>query len=192
MMLDILQKKFSKSDSDIIDIVLYGSVARGKEKPADIDLLVIFRSKTLKERLHIIQEMKHSLDVSFPVDMKSILLEELLDPSFFGRVGALVDGISIFSGKKFAHRLGFEGKSIVVYSLKNKSHTEKVQFNYLLRGRYGQGILERVGATHLAPGVVLVPSENSEEFYSVLKLHNISFESYQMLMGPHTQFSTNH
>ena len=49
--------KSEKADKAIFDIVLYGSAVKGKYKPADIDIVVIFKEGTLKERLQKIQSM---------------------------------------------------------------------------------------------------------------------------------------
>ena len=45
----------NKNDKTIFDILVYGSSVKGKEKPNDIDIVVIFRSGNLKERLFKIQ-----------------------------------------------------------------------------------------------------------------------------------------
>ena len=35
--------------SELIDVVLFGSAIRGKEKPNDLDVLVLFKNNVIKE-----------------------------------------------------------------------------------------------------------------------------------------------
>src|SRR3989304_1036780 len=95
----------SEINEDIFDIVVYGSTVKGKDQPADVDILVIFRRGTLKERLNKIQVIKKKIKISGKVDIKGILLEELFSPSFFGRSGIFIEGISITEGKHFSEKI---------------------------------------------------------------------------------------
>ena len=36
-----IRKFFRKNESEIVDIILFGSIVKGKEKPRDIDILII-------------------------------------------------------------------------------------------------------------------------------------------------------
>ena len=101
--------KSEKADKAIFDIVLYGSAAKGKPKPADIDIIVIFREGSLKERLQKIQNIKKKLKVEINIDIKGILLEELFQEQFFARSGIILEGVSLFNGKPFSYEMDFEG-----------------------------------------------------------------------------------
>ena len=68
-------KKILKSEKgkSIFDIVLYGSAVKGKSKPQDIDILVIFKYGSLKERLNKIQEIKNKLKrLELNIDVKAL------------------------------------------------------------------------------------------------------------------------
>ena len=69
----------NKKDNSIMDIVLYGSFAKGKYNPEDIDILIIFTKGSLRERLEKIQLIKNKLKVKIEkkLDIKQILLKEL-------------------------------------------------------------------------------------------------------------------
>ena len=166
--------KPEKHDRNIFDIVLYGSAAKGKSKPQDIDVAVIFRAGTLKERLAKIQSIKKDIKIE-TVDIKGILLEELFQESFFGRSGIFLEGISLFDGKPFSYKIDFEGFVLFIYKLENKSHTEKVRFNYVLSGRKSEGVVKIMKGKHVAPGVIQIPIRYSLEFEEILKKHNISY-----------------
>ena len=169
----------SEKDENIFDIVLYGSSVKGKNRPNDVDLLVIFKSGSLKERLDRIQSIKKKIDMS--VDIKGILWEELFQPEFFARTGVFLEGVSVFDEKKFARKIGFEGSVMFFYNLKDKTHSEKVKFNYVLSGRNSKGLIETLEGKHLAPGVVEIPIDKSLEFEEVLKRYSIRFTKRSML-----------
>jgi len=161
-------------DKSIFDIVLYGSVARGKINYRDIDIAVIFKSGNLKERLDKIQKIKQKVNLN-NLDIKALLLEELFQDEFFARSGIFLEGISISSGENFSKKMGFEGWVLFVYNLKNKNHTEKVKFNYLLSGRNSVGMVKKLKGKPLAPGVVQIPIIHSLEFEHLLNLHKVDF-----------------
>tara|TARA_Y100000310_G_scaffold153608_1_gene153026 strand:+ start:8278 stop:8835 length:558 start_codon:yes stop_codon:yes gene_type:complete len=174
--------KTEKKDTNIFDIVVYGSLVKGKSNPSDIDIVVIFNQGTLKERLEKIQVMKKRINISIKIDIKGILFMELFDDNFFARSGIFLEGISLFDGKPISKKIGFESFVLFVYNLKNKSHTEKVKFNYVLSGRNDIGMIKRLNGEHVAPGVVKIPIEHSLEFEDVLKLHEVSYSTNNVLV----------
>ncbi len=178
--------KNEKKEANIFDIAVYGSLVKSKNKPADIDIVVVFKEGTLKERLGSVQAIKKKitavLSANVNLDIKGIIWEELFNEAFFARSGILLEGISLFDGKTIAHKLGFKGVVVFTYSLKDKTHTEKVRFNYVLSGRNCEGIVKKLEGKHLAPGVVKIPIKNSLEFESVLEMHNVIFTKVPALL----------
>jgi len=171
-----------KKDDSIFDIVVYGSSVKGKLNPNDIDLAVIFRRGSLKHRLEKVQSIKKNIQLEKKIDIKGILLEELFKESFFGREGIIFEGISMFDGKPFSAKLGFQGNSLFVYNFKGKTHAEKVKFNYVLSGRNSKGIVEALEGKHLAPGIIQIPAKNSAEFESILSSHDITYSKKDVLI----------
>ena len=179
-------KKHLKSEKDktIFDIVIYGSAVKGKEDARDIDILVIFFEGTLKERLDKLQEIKSRLkDVGTEtaIDIKQILLKELFSSSFLARTGILLEGVSIFTNKKFCETLGFRSFTLFWYSLKELTHTEKVKFNYILAGRNTKGMINEVNGQKLVNGAIKVPIENSAIMERILKTNNIQYYKKNLL-----------
>lgn len=171
-----------KKDNSIFDIVLYGSSVKGKENPADMDIAVIFRSGSLKDRLSKVQLIKRKIKLDKKIDIKGILLEELFKPEFFARSGIFLEGMSIFDGKYFSEKIGFSGFVLFNYFLTGKTHTEKVKFNYVLSGRKEKGIVSYLEGKQIAPCVVKIPIKNSLEFEEVLKKHKISYSKMNVLI----------
>lgn len=174
--------KSERLDADIFDIVFYGSAARGARNPHDVDIVVIFRIGSLRERLQKVQLLKKKIKIPGVFDIKGILFDELFHPDFFARSGIFLDGVSIFDGLPFSTKIGFEGAVLFFYQLKEKSHTAKVKFNYVLRGRQGKGIIALLGAVRIAPGVIRVTTSRSSEFEDVLRLHEVSYSSLSVLI----------
>ncbi len=183
-MLEELKKclKSELKDRGIFDIVVYGSLVKNKENPNDIDILVIFNEGNLKERLNKIQSIKSKIKTKEKIDIKGILWQELFQDEFFARSGIFLEGISIFTGKPFAERIDFNGFAIFVYNLTNKSHADKVKFNYVLSGRKSEGLIKGLEGKHPAPGVIEIPIKNSLEFENVLKKNNISYFKKEVLI----------
>ena len=93
-------KKYLKNErgKNIFDIVVFGSLVKGKSSPRDIDILVIFLQGALRERLDAIQEIKNKLKSKFDlnIDIKQTLLKDLFSPEFLARTGILLEGYSTF------------------------------------------------------------------------------------------------
>lgn len=174
--------KEQKSDKTIFDIVLYGSAVKGKFRPNDVDIAVIFREGSLKERLAKIQAIKKKIKIDKSIDIKPVLLEELFQYEFFARSGIFLEGISLFDNKPFSNKIDFEGYSLFTYELSEKTHNEKVKFNYALTGRNDKGILDALGGRHIAAAAILIPMDSSTEFEEVLAMHKIKYVKKNVLM----------
>ena len=178
-----LSKKFAK-EHNVLDIVLYGSYARNKENPNDIDIVLIFLNMPLDERLKLAQVYKELLKNKFQnPDIKAINFTELFDSSFLARQGILTEGISLLDKTPLANKFGFEGYSLFNYNLLNLNNSKKTSFVYALSGRKKEGILDAVNAKHLGRGVVLVPISKSALFEDFLLHWNRKFKKDKILLS---------
>lgn len=184
-MLSILRKylESEKKDKRIFDIILYGSSTFGKEKPRDIDILVIFFEGSLKDRLTKIQGIKEKLNKEFEnIDIKQILFNELFSSNFLARTGIFINGMSVFKEKNFCEIIGFKSFSLFWYNLKGLNHSQKIKFNYILAGRGTKGLMEELRGERLASGAVKIPTKNSHEFEQVLKSNKINYTKENILV----------
>jgi predicted nucleotidyltransferase len=170
-----------KKDKTIFDIIVYGSFVKGKNLANDLDAVVIFLEGTLRERLDKIQEIKQKIKLDIKVDMKQILITELFDSNFLARTGVLIEGISLFSGKKLSEVLGFKAGCIFDYDLSKMTHVQKVKFNYILSGRNSKGMIEILKGKRLGIGAVTIPIENSIAFEELLKKYAVKFTKKNIL-----------
>lgn len=174
-------KKFAKRNN-IFDIVLYGSSVKGKLEAEDVDILLIFEEKSLKERSEIAQNFKDRIKGILKLDIKTINLKEFFEKDFLASQGVITEGYSLLYNEKFSKRLGFIGYSIFMYNLKNLNHNEKTKFTYALIGRRGEkGMLKQIDAVSLGRGAVKIPVENSIIFEDFLKKWNLNYKKENIL-----------
>jgi len=178
-------RKYLKDEigENIFDIIVFGSLVKGRPTPRDIDILVIFLQGTLKGRLDAIQEIKNKLKPKFDInlDIKQALLKDLFSPEFMARTGILLEGHSILQNQKFCQTLGFNSYTIFWYDLEGLNHTQKVKFNYILAGRNQNGIIELLNGQRLAKGAIKIPIEHSIEFESILKNNYVNYNKRNIL-----------
>lgn len=181
--LESVCKKFSKKHN-LFDIVLYGSAAKGKEEARDVDILLIFKEKKLKERTDISQELKEILHKRIEkIDIKTINLEGLFEKGFLARQGILIEGYSLLHNIPLSKKLGFKGYALFTYNLKNLNHNEKTKFTYALIGRKSQGIIKQLNAEPLGKGAIIVPVENSLIFEDFLQKWKINYNKKNVLVS---------
>lgn len=185
-MLKLLRKylESEKKDSSIFDIIVYGSLVKGKPSARDIDIVVIFVRGALRERLDKIQAIKKRLKPVIPkeLDIKQITLQTLFSADFLARTGILLEGESIFARKKFCETLGFNAFTLFWYSLKSLSHSQKVKFNYILAGRGDlKGVIKEFNGVRIANGAVKIPIQKSIEFEEILGTNNVQYDKKDIL-----------
>ena len=167
-------KKFYKENHDkILDILLFGSAVKGKENPADIDILVIYKlGKEDLETSYLLSNILKKL--GFAVSITSKTYCSLFKPLFIAREAYLSEAYSLVMGKFISKGLGYDSITLFRYALKGMSKSDRMRFYYSLYGRKKEGgILKRFNAHKFAETVLSVPVENSEnlrEFFDSWKI----------------------
>jgi len=176
-------KKFKSED--VFDIVVYGSIIKGKEKVNDIDIaLILKKKKKLNKKLKLAESFKRKLDfLKADVDVKVIDIIDLLDPTFIARQPIIAEGFSLIK-KKFLHELfGFSASVLFTYSLNKLTYSKKKMLYYALKGRRNQkGLLELRKGKQISNCVIEVPLEHSQEFKNLFNQHNIEFKTKNILI----------
>lgn len=175
-MLNKLKKilKSEKNNKKIFDIILYGSATRNEQKYNDIDVVIIFLEGNLEYRLEVVEKIKDKIKDK-TVDIKQVLLKELFSPSFLARTGLLIEGISLFDGKKIAEKIGFQSYGLFFYTLEGLNHTQKIKFNYILSGRTTKGVIEQLNGQRMTSGAIKIPVENAQIFKDILEKNKIKY-----------------
>lgn len=166
-------------NKEILQIILFGSVARGEDKnSSDIDIGVVHNSK---DKLALMQNVNKSkpnkIQVTF-VHIKDLAKETEL-------VGALSgDGILLYGQPIIIQEKSLELKArvLIAYSLTKLPQTEKVKVNRALygstsRSSYGdkkyiskaKGLTNEPGIERISKSVLLVERRKSPKIIGMLK-----------------------
>lgn len=174
--LQVLSKSvYEKNKGLIFDIVFFGSAVKGKTKPRDIDIAIIFNQKVQQQKLNgIISQFKDK-------HAEYIFLDELYKEPLWATV--LQEGYSLVRSE-FIHKLiGFESSFLFVYDLENLDKVSKSRFCHALFG-FGsnKGILREAGGKQLGRGSISVPTSNSEQLRSFLETWKVNYSVHRALL----------
>ena len=151
---------------------------KGKERPKDIDVLIIYKEK---EDLQLNYALKQALQ-EWNVDVTGKSWESLFDPNFIARE-AFLEGYSIIFKRFIADGLGYEELVLLRYDLKSLNASQRVRFYYALNGRSkgDLGMLKRLDMVKVADGLLGVPTsrlEESREFLTRWKIQYLEIPSF--------------
>lgn len=176
---------FKDENKEVYDVVIFGSLVRGKEANRDIDIAIILsEKKSLTFKLELAQKLRNALKFKdYIFDVKTIDFEDLLDNAFLARQGILIEGFSVIKNKFLCEISGFKSFCLFVYDMKNISASKKRIFSYALRGRYNsKGMMRLKNIEQLGRGVLKVPIQHSEEIKDLLDSYNIKYKTQYCIM----------
>lgn len=157
---------------NILDVIIFGSVVKGKKFPRDIDLAVICRDKKIPlaikdERFHI--SILNSEDFFIkPIPLINSLMRE---------------GYSLRHKKTFSEVFSFISKVMFIYELKNLSNSKKVKISNLLHGKSSEdGLVKKYNGKWLSRQVFIVPSKNENIFGDLFSEFNIKYNKSYVLI----------
>ncbi len=138
------------SEEKMLDIIIFGSAAKDKIEPNDIDLAVIFKTAVDK---WVISRLQAMLGERFHISA-------LTADNFFTRFHTLsrtllFEGVSLISNKKLSELYGLSAKVFYSYGLKGENESKKVRIVYLLRGRPMKKELLKHSAGNFCQGIHL-------------------------------------
>lgn len=179
-------KKFSKKYSEVWDIVLYGSAARGKENAQDLDFALILSKKSDEsKKLTLAQEVKAGIEGVFPsvqIDVKSVVIDDFFDEHFLARQGIIAEGYLLLRKESLAKKLGFGTFTLIKYSLQGLTSSQKKMLYYALKGRRdSKGVLAQIGGELISREVLKVPIESSFKIEELLSMHQAKFTTEFMM-----------
>lgn len=174
-------KKKAKQHPTIEDIILFGSFVRGKAKPQDIDVLLIFKTGVDKEIEYTIRK---ALEKFYPnVSLLAKTTRTILDRAFDARESILFEGISLLDGVPYCSKFGFSARGMFRYDFKNWSSLQRTKFYHAFNGRRStKGIVDRTQSIKLSDKVVLVPVENIELFKEFLESWGLEYRYIPLLL----------
>lgn len=154
------------ADKDVIDIIVFGSFAKGKAAPKDIDIAVITHK-----------------DVGINIPGFHVSVLNPLD--FFKQPPLLVntllrEGYSLRNNKPVAELYRFSAKVLFSYELSGLSPSLKVMTVNLLRGK--DGMVEKEGGEWLANGVFLLPTAKDSMFERFFISKGVKYRKHYVLI----------
>ncbi|BBL45726.1 hypothetical protein MJ1_0576 [Nanobdella aerobiophila] len=175
----IIEELHKILDENIEDIIIFGSITRGKENPKDIDILVIFKKITydVYKKLNLPEIYHINIIESDKLFSLGTLLIEILSEGWSVKYKRPIREILAFkSFKEYIFRK-------IIYG-ENKN-SKKVSFHFFIYGRKDRnkkGLLEETHAELIRrnPFIIRVPIEYSEIFKrnltAFIKTKNIEIE----------------
>lgn len=171
---------YSQHKNELLDIILFGSVMKGKEKPKDIDILLLFKEKENVDIAYALKKKitKHNLEIT----MKTYA--SLFSSAFKAREAFLLEGYSLIKKKHIAEELGFFTGVLYKYSLNGKTKSERMRFYYALYGRTEKdaGVVKQYDLVKFSDNVLFSPTANSEKVKAFLEQWNIQYREFPILM----------
>ncbi len=165
----ITKSFYKRNIGKIEDIVVFGSFMRGKEKPSDIDILMIF-----KENIDKNLEYDYRKKMPANISVISKTLKTCLDRHFDGREGYLFEGFSLVKSHYTASDYGFASFGAFIYETSQLDNTTKTRFYYALNGRGGSngaiGTFEGIKISDNTIFVPLIKIEQARDFFDFWKL----------------------
>ncbi|MFH1066208.1 MAG: nucleotidyltransferase domain-containing protein [Nanoarchaeota archaeon] len=169
--MSMIKSKLKKylADRETADIIVFGSFAKGKANPNDIDIAVI-TSKS--ERIEI---------PGFHVSM-------LKPKDFFINPPSIVhtllrEGYSLRNNKALSELYKFSSRALFRYELKALNLSKKVRAVNMLRGKSGEkGIVEESGGEWLANNVFLLPVGKDSLLERFFTENSIKFKKHYVLI----------
>ena len=171
-------------ENKVVDVILFGSSVRGSLTPRDVDICIIVKDDEEKRSLDLIDSLGKLTDnfkLKFHINI--LIVSSFISGNTIAKT-LLNEGYSIIHNKSFSSILGFENKSLFVYTLKHFSPSKRVKFHYLLRGRYGsKGMLKEVQGKFIGAGSILVPTEKEDLLKAIFYRWDVKYKIDRILVS---------
>lgn len=166
----------------VLDVYVFGSFTRGKLKPRDIDLCILIKDSDEKNTLNLVSSLsRYTENMNLKTHVSLLTEKEFIMGSTLTKT-LMEEGISLIKGKHLSNILGYNSRSMFMYSLKTFSKCQRVKFHYALNGRYGRiGVLKEVNGEMIANGAIVVPINNEEIFKDFLDIWKVNYKIERVL-----------
>jgi hypothetical protein len=159
----------------IDDIIIFGSIVKGKESPKDIDICLIGDCITKKD-IETIQKSIENAHVS-KTSYKNIAKDPMLWKTL------LHEGFSVKNDTFLAEALNIKPYFLYTYNLTNLTLTKKQIFSHALYGtKQRKGFLKECKGEKLGRGSVLVPQEKAEEIRAFFETWDVRYKVKRVWM----------
>ncbi len=172
------KKLFQKYKDKIIDIVLFGSLAKNKINPNDIDIAIILKNTKESEMLDLMKNFGTFFDNKTHLNI--LLIETIFANSLF--ITLLSEGISLIDNKQLYEKLNYDSGTIYSLDISKMKKNKKVLFSYALHGNKNQkGILTKINGKLIGRLVVFIPVKFTDDFKDFLELWGVDYYRMDVL-----------
>ena len=172
---------WKQHQKEILDIIIFGSVMRGKRMPKDIDILLLFKEKENLETAYVLRKKLQKIQPEINVTTKTY--QSVMSKSFLAREAYLSEGYSLIMKKWVAEAWGYTPYTLFKYRLKGWPQSKRMQFQYSLYGRNKEGgMVKMLKLVKFADTIILSPRERTEETRAYLTQWNMTFQEFPILL----------
>lgn len=179
-----LKKKIKEwiKKEKVIDVVVFGSLMRGKTNPNDIDLCIVLKDEQEKDALDMINSLAKVVDNPSLKPQINVLTENAFHGNNSLSKTLLFEGVSIKHNKAVAELHGFKPKVLFFYDIKHFKPSDRVRFHYLLRGRYGKkGVLFETNAELVKDGLIEAPITSEDILKEIFSQWSLQFNTKRII-----------
>lgn len=173
-------KKFFDSRKDVIlDIILFGSLIKGKDEPKDVDILILFKDK---KDFSVSYELKKKIK-EYNVEVVNKTYSELFEGSFKAKESILSEGYSLVYNKFLSEGFGYSNLILFKYELKKFNKSDRMRFYYSLYGRNkNEGMLVKLELKKFSDTILLCPIKNEYTMQTYLDVWKINYVKFPILI----------
>ncbi len=173
-------KSLLKKENSLVDIFLFGSAMKSKEKPRDVDIIALFRRKDLKKMEDVLYCLKKIGDgLKIDLHAEPIVVDNIFREKVYASV--IHEGFSIKEMKLIRDMLNFKSYVLFTYKLEDKKPSEKVRLSYALYGRKkGEGLLKSLKGEVIGRSSILVPTEKQEIMRNFFKEWKVEYNEQRV------------
>ncbi|MBI4155537.1 nucleotidyltransferase domain-containing protein [Candidatus Woesearchaeota archaeon] len=172
---------FNKHKEEISDIIVFGSLLRGKTQPQDIDIMLIFKKKVDKNVEFNLRYLLEKIDKR--ISISSVSLDNLKKASFVAREGYLFEGFSLINQDFIANQYGFSSFSLFLTTTKDMSNSERVKYYYALNGRRAsEGIIKKLNFIRIANDAFIIPLDSIEKAKDFFEFWKLKYQYIPIIM----------
>lgn len=175
-----------KDVKDILQIILFGSVALGEDTSrSDIDIAVIHNRKDKFDIMKEVNRFKNEKIQTTFLNINELYKETELIGALSGE-GLILYGRPI---KLNINKLELKPRVILIYNLTNLKQTEKVKLNRALSGAVSKsqgkkktyitevkGLINEPGIEKLTKGCILVDKNKRSKLINLFKRFNVTYK----------------
>ena len=160
---------FKKHKSEILDIIVFGSIMRGKENPSDVDVLIVFKNEVNKNIEYEFKRLFSNINLQIISKTESSVKEQ----SFSARDSIFFEGYSLIRRIYLADEKGYASLGLFYYQTRNLSNVQKTKFYYAFNGRNSPGFAKELNCIKISDnliGVNLEYIEKAKGFFEYWKI----------------------